>query len=177
MEQAYQVYTFLCSCTSMKNQFAELSQKNLVALILDRIKESTLARQVTEMIEEKLMEKGYNDNYYVYHVYKFMEDLFCNPLRNSSSVLTLMDKERMQGRTVQSYIEALRPLCRLYVQCISSNLSEQKKTPRKSVEGQTFKFPAYEGGVHTPRDSSGSRFPDYGVDSSARVSETIRTSE
>ena len=140
LEQAYQVYTFLCSCTSMKNQFAELSQKNLVALILDRIKESTLARQVTEMIEEKLMERRYNDNYYVYHVYKFMEDLFCEPLKNSSTVLTLMDKERMQGRTVQSYIEALRPLCRLYVQCISPNLSEQKKLLERVLKDKLLSF-------------------------------------
>ena len=140
LEQAYQVYTFLCNCTSMKNQFAELSQKNLVALILDRVKESTLARQVTEMIKEKLMEWRYNDKHYVYYVYKFMEELFCDPLKNSSTVLALMDKERMQGRTVQSYIEALRPLCRLYVQCISSVRSEQKKLLERVLKDKLLSF-------------------------------------
>ena len=140
LEQAYQVYSFLCSCTSMKNQFAELSQKNLVALILDRIKESTLARQVTEMIEDKLMEEEYKEQYYVYYVYKFMEDLFCDPLRNSSTVLTLMDNEKMQGRTVQSYVEALRPLCRLYVQCISPNPREQQRLLEKVLKDKLLTF-------------------------------------
>ena len=140
IEQGYKIYTFLCNATTVKNQFSELSQRNLVSLILDRLKDSTLPRQITEMLSVRFMELDYNENLYCYYVYKFLEDNYCETLRNSSTVQKLMDRERMEGRTVTSYIEALRPLCRLHVQSMTSDLVTQNRLLETQLKDKLISY-------------------------------------
>ena len=74
-----------------------------------------------EMLSLRFLEPDNKEEYYCYYVYKFLETNYCEALHNTSTVQTLMDRERMAGRTETSYIEALQPLCTLYVQSMTND--------------------------------------------------------
>ena len=117
IQKSFQMYRFLENVTSFKNMMVEFSQRNLVGLMLDRLKGSSVTSQINEMYEEMYAEGTHIERYHCFYTYKHLEMTYCKPLLNLDSVTELIDQESNVGSTL-AYIQRIKPFCEIWAKNI-----------------------------------------------------------
>ena len=138
LDQSTKMYEFLEKITLFKNQVVEFSQRNLVGLIMDRLKNSTIISQLNDLYENMYAENSHVEKYHCFYAYSFLEKTYCKPVLSIDTIQDLMARQLVtKPKSVHTYIQKIKPLAELWAKNI--NQRYQKNGVVDMVQVTTLK--------------------------------------